>query len=86
MSNSASYQQKARQVQAQPGVNQTTMRGVCEHPRRAPGYVLNAAQLMPREPIINLLDDSAMSKVTHETRFFEETRKRTNPVIQYDYS
>lgn len=61
------------------------MRGTAEDPRRAPGYILHASHLMPREPIRDMLDDGRLTEVGEQKRFFEETRKRNNPVIEYDY-
>ena len=61
------------------------MRGVCEDPRRTPGYTLHAARLMPRDPIKDLMDDGNLVDVSSQTRFYEEYKRRTNPVLQYDY-
>ena len=61
------------------------MRGTAEDPRRAPGYILHPAHLMPREPIRDMMDDGKLVEVSEQKRFFEETRKRNNPVIGYDY-
>ena len=61
------------------------MRGTAEDPRRTPGYILRPAHLMPRDPIRDMLDDSRLAEVSERTRFFEETRRRNNPAIEYDY-
>ena len=46
---------------------------------------MHAAHLMPRDPIRDLMDDGRLIDVGMQTRFYEDYKRKTNPVIQYDY-